>query len=57
MTSLKEELGIYKEKYGHADDPLDVLMKTYGIEDAQIDRIQPVVDFYKVLDEILEDLV
>ena len=54
-ASLKEELAIYKEKYGDEDDPLDAIMESYGLEEYQIDEIQPVIDFYETLDEVLEE--
>lgn len=54
-AGLKEELGIYKEKYGNEDDPLDAIMEAYGLEDYQIDEIQPVIDFYETLSEFIDE--
>ena len=54
-ASLKEEMAIYKEKYGEEDDPLDAIMEAYGLEEYQIDEIQPVIDFYETLEEVLEE--
>ena len=54
-AGLKEELGIYKEKYGNEDDPLDAIMEAYGLEDYQIDEIQPVIDFYETLGEFIDE--
>jgi len=54
-ASLKEELAIYKEKYGEEDDPLDAIMESYGLEEYQIDEIQPVIDFYETLEEVLDE--
>ena len=52
---LKAELNQYKEKYCEEDDPLEAIMDAYKIEEYQMDEIQPVVDFYDTLDEVLQE--
>ena len=55
-ASLKEELAVYKEKYGKKHDPLKAIMKAYGLVENQIDEVQPVIDFYESLDEVFGEM-
>ena len=55
IAYLQTELDKYKEKYGNQKDPLDEIMKAYGLSDYQMDDIQPVLDFYAMAERVIEE--
>ena len=52
---LQSELKTYYNKYGDKNDPTKAMMDAYELKEYLMDDIQLVVDFYKTLEDMLEE--
>lgn len=55
IVILQDELKAFKDKFGNGNAPLDEMMDAYGLEDYQMDEVQPIIDFYEVVEEVIEE--
>ena len=55
LEKLNDEYAVYNEKFGSEDDPLDAIVDAYGIEEYQIEEVEPVIDFYETLKKVLAE--
>ena len=55
ITVLQDELQKYEEKYGCEAEPEFAIMEAYELEDDEMEKIESIAAFYKMVREVLYD--